>query len=290
MLALLAAASATTDLRITFTKVASPKAGAIGLSGIRLLDADGEALDVARITNPGGEWTGPEGPWKLLDDDSGTKWVDAVGFEAGTQVGHSALYVTLANDATFPASIEFVTANHAPKWDPVSWTVEYLDVCGTWRHVEEWDDVAAPLARQQDYTMPFVLPFPSPVSAATCHYADTYRFVFDGLRGPGVDGIPLSEVRARPAAPPARANLRAAFRRFCRFPRARALALPPNFAPRRPRPPSPPPRPGRGADQAVRPDGGGDHRSERRQPGRHHVEQGERRVEPRRRLDGVEVV
>ena len=62
MLALLAAASATTDLRITFTKVASPKAGAIGLSGIRLLDADGEALDVARITNPGGEWTGPEGP------------------------------------------------------------------------------------------------------------------------------------------------------------------------------------------------------------------------------------
>ena len=42
MLALLAAASATTDLRITFTKVASPKAGAIGLSGIRLLDADGE--------------------------------------------------------------------------------------------------------------------------------------------------------------------------------------------------------------------------------------------------------
>ena len=290
MLALLAAASATTDLRITFTKVASPKAGAIGLSGIRLLDADGEALDVARITNPGGEWTGPEGPWKLLDDDSGTKWVDAVGFEAGTQVGHSALYVTLANDATFPASIEFVTANHAPKWDPVSWTVEYLDVCGTWRHVEEWDDVAAPLARQQDYTMPFVLPFPSPVSAATCHYADTYRFVFDGLRGPGVDGIQLSEVRDRPAAPPARANLRAAVPPFLSVSSGPALALPPDFAPRRPRPPSPSPRPRRGADQALRPDGGRDHRSERRQPGRDHVEQGERRVEPRRRLDGVEVV
>ena len=290
MLALLAAASATTDLRITFTKVASPKAGAIGLSGIRLLDADGEALDVARITNPGGEWTGPEGPWKLLDDDSGTKWVDAVGFEAGTQVGHSALYVTLANDATFPASIEFVTANHAPKWDPVSWTVEYLDVCGTWRHVEEWDDVAAPLARQQDYTMPFVLPFPSPVSAATCHYADTYRFVFDGLRGPGVDGIQLSEVRDRPAAPPARANLRAAVPPFLSVSSRASARFAAEFCASPPPPaltaPSPPPR----ADQALRPDGRGDHRPERRQPGRHHVEQGERRVEPRRRLDGVEVV
>ena len=246
MLALLAAASATTDLRITFTKVASPKAGAIGLSGIRLLDADGEALDVARITNPGGEWTGPEGPWKLLDDDSGTKWVDAVGFEAGTQVGHSALYVTLANDATFPASIEFVTANHAPKWDPVSWTVEYLDVCGTWRHVEEWDDVAAPLARQQDYTMPFVLPFPSPVSAATCHYADTYRFVFDGLRGPGVDGIQLSEVRARPAAPPARANFRAAVPPFLSVSSRASARFAAEFCASPPPPaltaPSPPPR------------------------------------------------
>ena len=118
----------------------------------------------------------------------------------------------------------------------MSWTVEYLDVCGTWRHVEEWDDVAAPLARQQDYTMPFVLPFPSPVSAATCHYADTYRFVFDGLRGPGVDGIQLSEVRALPARSPARATCAPPCRRFCRFPRERALALPPNFAPRRPPP------------------------------------------------------
>ena len=146
----LALSSATTDLRITFTKVSSPKASAVGLSGLRLLDESGKELDVARIANPDGEWAGPEGPWKLLDDDSGTKWVDTAGFDDGTAHGHSALYVTLANDATFPASIEFVTANHAPKWDPVSWTVEYLDVCGTWRHVEEWDDVAAPLARQQE--------------------------------------------------------------------------------------------------------------------------------------------
>ena len=236
MLALLAAASATTDLRITFTKVASPKAGAIGLSGIRLLDADGEALDVARITNPGGEWTGPEGPWKLLDDDSGTKWVDAVGFEASTQVGHSALYVTLANDATFPASIEFVTANHAPKWDPVSGRSS-TSTC-TWRHVEEWDDVAAPLARQQDYTMPFVLPFRR-VSAATCHYART------ASSSTGCAArrrrLQLSEVRDRPAAPPAGAFARRRAAVFVGFLGASARFAAEFCA--SPPPPAPPPRP-----------------------------------------------
>ena len=204
LLPLLAAAQ---DYRITITQNrAHSRDKGVQLSEVQLFGAGGQPVVVA-ITNPAGNFpqgNPAQGPDNLIDGDPSTKWFDGA-FEAN---GQSVLELTLADSSQVATSLRFFTANDVDQRDPVSWLVEGKTVCG-WGVIGSGTDVAAPTARMAQYTGDFPLDAVPVLDPSSCDDSDTappappphpptvglvYQFVFDGVRGPVVDGVQLSQI------------------------------------------------------------------------------------------------
>ena len=188
LLPLLAAAQ---DYRITITQNrAHSREKGVQLSEVRLFGAGGQ-LVVETITNPAGSRGNPaQGPDSLIDGDPSTKWFDGA-FEANAQ---SVLELTLADSSQVATSLRFFTANDVDKRDPVSWLVEGKTVCG-WGVIGSGTDVAAPTARETQYTGDFPLDAVPVLDPSSCDDSDTYRFTFTGLRDPSsANGLQISEI------------------------------------------------------------------------------------------------
>lgn len=151
------ACSNSSTYRFNFTKVRGQLDtnpgydGKVALSEIRLYDHGGHPMTITAADNVGGakehnnQWTD-----KLFDGEVTTKWLDGA---FGTH-GRSTLVLTTA-ERGFLGSYDLVTTaaeQGGVKWrDPVSWTVERLDVLGNAHLVHQVAGFAAPRDRGTSY-------------------------------------------------------------------------------------------------------------------------------------------
>lgn len=124
--------------RFTPTKLAGAAANSVQVAEFRFLRG-GSALNLAgvAVTNPGGDNPGTETPDKLVDGNTGTKWLD---------------FNKLGVVFQFPSAVtidaySFATANDAPERDPVSWTMEGSNDGAGWTLLDVRKDFATTAAR-----------------------------------------------------------------------------------------------------------------------------------------------
>ena len=102
--------------RYTPTTLRGPGENSVQISELRFID-NGTPISVAGVivTDPGGDSPGGEGPEKLIDGDTGSKWLN---FNKVTPV---------VFEFTAPVTIDaynFATANDSDNRDPISWKFE----------------------------------------------------------------------------------------------------------------------------------------------------------------------
>ena len=85
------------------------------------------------VTNPGGSNPGGEGPENLVDDDTGTKWLDENFGEE--QTGTAVLVFDAGEEGPFDA-YRYWTGNDNPERDPISWTLEASTDGSSWTQVD----------------------------------------------------------------------------------------------------------------------------------------------------------
>ena len=203
--ALLVGTAATTVVRITFTEsrgdlgTCSPGAACdrdtccehgVSLSEVRLF-SDATNLLIESITNPSGYNPVGEVPSKLIDGlTTGSKWLD-LNFITNS---YSELILVVDDSLGAPTSLELIAGNTPDKRDPVSWTVEVLDVCGGFSEVLSVTQATAPDQRWSPYPEgPFALRALTPTDA-NCETSKAIRFIFTDVKGgAGTDGVMLSE-------------------------------------------------------------------------------------------------
>lgn len=174
--------------------------GIIELSEVRLYDAAGSRLDILEASNPGGDRPANSG-----NDASGllppvSKWTDT-NFNKADGSRSSILRLHLAEPA-FVAKYELVTGPQQDGRDPTAWEF------GMWYESSQTFAALGVQAAEPptDRVAPFgpfwtIAPPAPPALPAPPHPPPhpptaglVYQFVFDGVRGPVVDGIQLSQI------------------------------------------------------------------------------------------------
>ena len=92
------------------------------ISEINFYDADGKALGVQTVLNPGGNNPENEGPEMVVDGSTATKWLD---WNSGALVFQFALPVAAS-------SYSWTTANDIPARDPVKWVISGSNDMSSW--------------------------------------------------------------------------------------------------------------------------------------------------------------
>lgn len=123
-------------------------ADSVQLSEFELM-FEGQAIDLseAEITNPGGDSPAGEVVENVVDQDTGTKWLD---FNKGPLVFDFPAAVTI--DA-----YRFATANDEPDRDPVKWILEGSDDGMAWTLLDQRNSYPTPIARET-YTDAITIP------------------------------------------------------------------------------------------------------------------------------------
>lgn len=101
-------------------------ANSVQMSELRFY-LDGAQLNGASATNPGGNNPGGEGPANLVDNSTGTKWLD---FNKGAVILNYGSPVTIN-------SYRWATANDVPDRDPIRWTLEGSDDTLAWNLLDD---------------------------------------------------------------------------------------------------------------------------------------------------------
>ncbi len=126
--------------RFTPTVLRGPAENSVQVSEFQFID-DGTPISVAGVivTNPGGNFPGGENPPKLVDLDTGSKWLNFDKFQP------------VVFEFTGPVTIDtynFATANDAQERDPVSWTFEGSADGSSWTLLDSRTNFATTTARQ----------------------------------------------------------------------------------------------------------------------------------------------
>ena len=110
------------------------------------------------VTNPGGGSPGAEGPEKLIDELTSTKWLGGFG---NPQPPIGSLVFQFPSEVTIDG-YAFATANDANDRDPVSWTLEGSPDGLLWDPIDTIESYPVPTARQTyltDVTKPAIIEF-----------------------------------------------------------------------------------------------------------------------------------
>lgn len=100
----------------------------------------------ASASNPDGICPPGEEPWKLLDNQPGTKWCNTNFFANG---GIATVYIDNITPISFD-SYYYVTGNDVPERDPISWILETSNDNSTWSIVDIQTDVLITDSRKAD--------------------------------------------------------------------------------------------------------------------------------------------
>ena len=172
ILCLVGRATAQQEIRLVITKVRrEPNTDGAGLSHVSFFNWMGMEISGVSVSNPGGSSPNEEGPMMLVDAGGvETKWID-INYPLSWR---SELVFTLPFLPNFnqnPTTLELFTSRDQTKRDPVSWTVDWRDVCGNWSTMATVTNFAAPTARKASYTGSsnrFSLSVPAAVDPSTC--------------------------------------------------------------------------------------------------------------------------
>ncbi|KAL1529423.1 hypothetical protein AB1Y20_000372 [Prymnesium parvum] len=137
-------------LVVTATREMPGSASQVQLAELILWTNDTLKAPIWKTTNPGGHSPFNQGAYEATDLVVETKWLD-LNFVLRRR---SELRVTLAAHVAV-SKYEMITANDAPKRDPVSWVFEVRQPNGSWARLSEVLDFDTP----SDRFVPFGAPF-----------------------------------------------------------------------------------------------------------------------------------